>query len=175
MGKVSIIKSNKDFRGELINAVELIGAVERFISHNDKIILKPNLNGVPHLTNIYTNKDLVESLIQLLFDYGVGKISLAESTFGDEKNTKVQFKKTGYLELAEKYDIELINLNASIAVDVPVRNPLVLESVSIAREILETDKIINLPNMKVHYATGISLSLKNMKGVLVRDREIPVA
>ena len=39
----------------------------------------------------------------------------------------------------------------------------------IAKEIDEIDKLINLPIMKVHYATGITLALKNLKGILVRD------
>ena len=48
-----------------------------------------------------------------------------------------------------------------------MERPLALETLRIAREVYEADKIINLPNMKVHYAAGITLALKNLKGLLV--------
>lgn len=50
-------------------------------------------------------------------------------------------------------------------------HPLVTGTVRVAREFLEADRVINLPNMKVHYATGITLALKNLKGVLVGDEK----
>jgi len=48
---------------------------------------------------------------------------------------------------------------------------VVLEKLRIAREVYEADRITNLPNMKVHYATGITLALKNLKGLLVGNEK----
>jgi uncharacterized Fe-S center protein len=61
--------------------------------------------------------------------------------------------------------------NRSEAVEVEVKDPLVLAKVNIAKEVFEADRIINIPVMKVHYATGITLALKNLKGLLVRDEK----
>ena len=152
-------------RESLGECLDLIGGLGRYVKHGDRVLLKPNLNGVEGCTD----KTLVETLIQMLSDVGVGKIFIAESTFGDRKMTDMFFRKTGYAELAQKYGIGLFNLNGSEAVEVEVKNPLVLEKLRIGREVHEADKIINLPNMKVHYATGITLALKNMKGLLVGD------
>lgn len=167
MGKVSLVKTDRGMKENLSHALDLIGGLGRFIRRGDKVLLKPNLNGAEG----YTDKDLVESLIRLLSDFGVGKIVIAESTFGDGRMTNMFFHKTGYFELAAKYGIDLINLNESEAVEVEVKNPLVLEKLRIAREVYEADRIINLPNMKVHYATGITLALKNLKGLLVGDEK----
>jgi uncharacterized protein (DUF362 family) len=167
MGKVSLVKIDRGVKESLSHALDLIGGLGRFIRRGDKVMLKPNLNGAEG----YTDKDLVESLIQLLQDFGVGKIVIAESTFGDGRMTNMFFHKTGYFELAAKYGIDLINLNESVAVEVEVKNPLVLEKLRIAREVYEADRIINLPNMKVHYATGITLALKNLKGLLVGNEK----
>jgi uncharacterized protein (DUF362 family) len=150
----------------LNSAVERIGGWDRFVGRNDRVLLKPNLNG-----DGCTNRDLVEALIRLLLDHSVKQIVIAESTFGDKNTTDMFFRKSGYAALAARYGIELLNLNASEAVDVPVAGGLVLDKVRIAREVFEADKIINLPNMKVHYATGVSLSLKNLKGLLVGDEK----
>ncbi len=165
MGKVSLVKIQQEIRKSLSDSLDLIGGLDRYVKHSDRVLLKPNLNGVEGCTD----RTLVESLIQMLCDVGVGKIFIAESTFGDRKMTDMFFHKTGYAELAQKYGIGLFNLNGSEAVEVEVKSPLVLDKLRIAKEVYEADKIINLPNMKVHYATGITLALKNMKGLLVGD------
>lgn len=163
MGKVSISRTNRGIKSGLENALALIGGLEAYINRTDKVMLKPNLNGAEGTTDL----ELTEGLIQLLQDYGCEKIVIAESTFGNGAITDMCFKKTGYDELAKKYGLEVINMNRSEVVDVPVRNPLIAESLKIAKEVFEADAIINLPVMKVHYATGVTLSLKNLKGMLV--------
>jgi uncharacterized protein (DUF362 family) len=167
MGKVSIVKTTQGIKKGLTHALDLIGGLSHYIKKNDKVLLKPNLNGVEGCTN----RELVESLIQLLFALNVREVFMAEATFGDSRMTNVFFEKTGYAELAEKYGISLFNLNESEAVEVEVKNPLILDKLRIAKEVYEADKIINLPNMKVHYATGITLALKNLKGLLVGDEK----
>lgn len=167
MGKVSLVKTDRGVKESLSRALDLIGGLGRYIRCGDRVMLKPNLNGAEG----YTDRDLVEALIQLLSDFGVGKIFIAESTFGNGRMTDMFFRKTGYFELAARYGIALLNLNESEAVEVEVKNPLVLEKLRIAREVYEADRIINLPNMKVHYATGITLALKNLKGLLVGDEK----
>jgi len=162
MGKVSVVKKNQEIRKSLNESLDLIGGIVSYIKQSDRVLLKPNLNGVEGCTDI----NLVESLIQMLRDTGVRKIFIAESTFGNSKMTDMFFHKTGYAELARKYAISLFNLNRSVAVEVDVKDPLVLEKLLIAKEVYEADKIINLPNMKVHYATGITLSLEIVEKVL---------
>jgi uncharacterized protein (DUF362 family) len=167
MGKVSLVKTTDGIKQGLYNAIEFIGGMGQYAGCNDKVMLKPNLNGLEG----FTNKDLVEALLQLLSDFNVKKVVIAESTYGDERVTDMFFNTTGYRELARKYNIDLINFNRSKSIEIQVKNPLVLKTLRIAREVFEADKIINLPNMKVHYATGITLALKNMKGVLVGDEK----
>lgn len=167
MGKVSIVKTEQDIPLSLQRALDLIGGLNHVIRPHETIMLKPNLNGLEG----YTNIALVDALIQLLLDLPVRKIVMAEATFGSSQMTEMFFQKTGYAELVSKYGLTWLNLNASEALEVPVKQPLILEKLRIAREVFEVDKIINLPNMKVHYATGITLALKNMKGVLVGDEK----
>ncbi len=165
MGKVSLVKATRGIKQGLYEAIELIGGLEKYVKSNETVLLKPNLNGLDG----FTNRELVEALLQLLFDFKVRKVFIAESTFGDERSTNLLFKKTGYSDLARKYNVDLVNLNSSKIVEVRVEQPLALETLRIAKEAHEVDKIINLPNMKVHYAAGITLALKNLKGLLVGD------
>jgi len=167
MGKISVVKTQMGIKPALIKALDLVGGLNCFVGRSDRIMLKPNLNGEEG----YTDRNLVEALIQLLMDSGVRSISIGESTFGDARMTDILFRKTGFADLAARYGILLRNLNESEAIEVPVTRPLAAEKLRIAREVFEADRIINLPNMKVHYATGITLALKNLKGLLVGDEK----
>lgn len=167
MGKVSLVKTDQGIKEALVKSLNLIGGIENFINHKDIVMLKPNLNGTEWVTNI----ELTEALIQLLIEYGVKKIVIAESTFGNEKMTDTCFNKTGYAELAKRYAIQLRNLNQSEVYEFNVETPLITNILSIAQDVFEVDKIVNLPIMKVHYATGITLSMKNLKGLLVREEK----
>lgn len=167
MSKVSIVRTKPGIKQALHDAMELIGGCALYMKRGDRVLLKPNLNGTEGFTNI----ELAEALIQLLRDFGVLKLFMAEATFGDDRMTDMFFKKTGYADLARKYGMELVNLNRSQAVEVKVARPMAVDTLRIAREACEADRIVNLPNMKVHYATGITLALKNMKGILVGDEK----
>ncbi len=162
MGEVSIVKVNKSIKAGLYDSLNLIGGIKKYFDSNDKVLLKPNINGLSLPTNI----DLVESLIQLLFDNNIKSIAIGESSFGSYQHTDNFFKDSGYLDLSKRYSIPLINFNKSKTIRVQVHKPLIIDSLEIAEEYFHFDKMINMPVMKVHYATGISLSLKNLKGLL---------
>jgi uncharacterized protein (DUF362 family) len=167
MGRVSLVKTDRGVKPALVRALDLVGGLGQFVGRTDRVMLKPNLNGEEGCTS----RDLVAALIELLSDFGVGRIVIGESTFGDARMTDAFFKKSGFVELSARYGVSLLNLNASQAVEVKVAHPLVTDTLRIAREALEVDRLVNLPNMKVHYATGITLALKNLKGLLVRDEK----
>ncbi|MBN1411388.1 MAG: DUF362 domain-containing protein [Spirochaetales bacterium] len=163
MGLVSIVKIQKSITEALSSAIELAGGLRNFVSPGDSVMLKPNLNGVEGTTDIR----LCEALIRYLRDWGVKRLAIGESSFGNAALTDKFFKRTGYADLAQKYGIVLFNLNNSSTVGIEVKHPFLLEKVRVAKEVLEFDKIINIPVMKVHYATGVTLALKNLKGLLV--------
>jgi uncharacterized protein (DUF362 family) len=164
---VSIRKASRDIREGVRTALEDLGGLGRYVTPGDRVVLKPNMNG----TECVTDLRVVEAVIELLNEISVTDIAIAESTFGDERTTHVYLSKLGYFGLAAKWGIDLVNINASDVVEVPVEQPLVKESIRVAKEIVEADKLINLPVMKVHYATGITACLKNMKGILVGDEK----
>ena len=154
MGRVSLVRHKGNVKDSLSRSLDFIGGLRRYVGPNDRVLLKPNLNDVA----VFTNISLTESLVQMLVDLRT-KPFIGESTFGNANMTNVIFRQTGYSDLAAKYGIDIFNFNQSQSVAVKVPKPIVTERIRIAKEVFEADKIINLPNMKVHYATGITLCL----------------
>lgn len=167
MGKVSIVKITNNLKESLNYSIELIGGIKSIINSGDRALIKPNLNDFES----FTSPDLTAALIELLFDNNIKDVFIAESTFGNEFITDKHFEKSGYYEIAKKFNIELINLNRSNVVEKQVKNPLIIDKIQIGEDVKKAAKIINIPVMKVHYATGISLCLKNLKGFLAKDEK----
>jgi uncharacterized protein (DUF362 family) len=101
MGEVSLVKTHHGVKPALVEALRLVGGLDRFVARSDRVMLKPNLNG----DEGYTSRELVESLIQFLRDSAVRHISIGESTFGDGRMTAALFRKTGFTELAARYAV----------------------------------------------------------------------
>jgi uncharacterized protein (DUF362 family) len=162
VGCVGLIRNTGHITHSLSEVLGLIGGLACYVTPSDRVLLKPNLNGVDGCTDL----SLTESLVRMLLDLRARPF-IAESTFGGASTTDLFFQRTGYSDLAARYGIDLVNLNESEPVEILVKQPIATERIRIAKEVMETDRIINLPKMKVHYATGITLSLKNLKGFLV--------
>jgi uncharacterized protein (DUF362 family) len=162
MGQVSLVRHQGNIGDTLSRALGPLGGLAAFVRPNDRVMLKPNLNGA----DSYTSAGLTESLVRMLLDLRA-KPFIAEATFGDAGMTRMFFQKTGYADLAARYGISLCNLNEPEPIVLPVDRPIITDRLELAPQLREADRIINLPCMKVHYATGISLCMKNLKGLLV--------
>ncbi len=148
----------------------------RKLEPEKRVLIKPNLVGwdpaypiAPY--GVYTTSRLVEDMIRFLKDFGVRNITIGEGsaprgerrTKGkDLRGTALIFKALGYPYLRKKYGVRLLDFFEEpfeeIAVD-DIR-------LRVAREALKSDFFINMPVLKTHNQTKLSLGLKNLKGCI---------
>ncbi|NLM39600.1 MAG: DUF362 domain-containing protein [Firmicutes bacterium] len=128
--------------------------------------IKPNLVvAKPSESGATTDPAVVEGIITYLKDHGCHRITILESSWvGD--STERAFTVCGYRELAERYDVELIDLKKDPAVKVR-QGAFELE---ICQSVVELDYLINVPVLKAHCQTRLTCALKNLKGC-IPDRE----
>ena len=132
-----------------------------------RVVIKPNIADFAPDKPIHTDTRIVESLILLLKSQGALEIILAEGP-PHNRDTEWLFRATGYEALAKRQGVRLIDLNYD---DVsPVRgvtpNSTYLKEMHLPRTILSADVLISAPKMKTHRHAGITLSMKNMFGIL---------
>ncbi|MHB1007206.1 MAG: DUF362 domain-containing protein [Chloroflexota bacterium] len=132
--------------------------------------MKPNF-GVPRSadTAVVTDPELVFALVDLLLDAGA-KVAIGESCvtgFGLAEIWKV----LDIPERARARGVDLVDLCQDTPVEVRVRDPLVVPSLRIARRALEADLIANVPKLKTHVETTVTIALKNLKGVLTGNEK----
>lgn len=137
---------------------------------NNKILLKPNvvtpprwlpLGGVPR--SAITDLRFIEALLRVFAGY---EIVIAEGGLAT-CNTDETLEKTGVTALARRYGAQVVNLDRTERVEVPwAYGTLRLPA------LLQTHEYINVPKLKTHVLTGMSVGCKNQKGLLTSADKI---
>jgi uncharacterized protein (DUF362 family) len=171
---VSIVRYGENNEA-IKNALELCNGLKG-LKTIDKVLIKPNIvlasrrKKIP-LYGVVTTTKVIEDIIILLREYGCKDITIGEgSPFHKELelSTINGFKSTGLVRVAEKYGVKLVDFNESEFRSVDL-GPT---KIKLARESLENDFLINVPVLKTHRQTTVSLNLKNLKGCLKQSSKM---
>jgi len=170
---VSLIKY-KSSPHSLARALKESNAFEK-LSPSGRVLIKPNLVGwdpvypiAPY--GVYTTSRLVEDMVILLKEYGVKDITIGEGSTrraGGKKANELQgtsliFSALGYGYLKDTYGVRLVDLLSEPFEEFDFGE----HSLHISKVALEADFVINMPVLKTHNQTKLSLGLKNLKGCI---------
>ncbi len=154
----------------LRSAIELCNGFEK-LKPDDKVLLKPNIlwggggtKKIPKYGMITTSR-IIEDLILLLREYGCRNILIGEGTMVNRElgsNTSKGFKWSGISKVAKKHRVKLVDFNEERYRRVKLDEA----EIQISAIPLEADFLINMPVLKTHTQTKVSLGLKNLKGCL---------
>jgi len=169
MVRVSITKTENDFSAALSKVIDGLG--EKFIDSSDRVLIKPNLfePAGPDSGEI-TNPRLIEAVARYCLDRGAGRVIIGEgpSYYQSESNLRKCFTRTGVSEVAERLGIEWVLFD-----DHGYRTfrgiPGCPNEFRVTEFAFTSDKFINLPVLKTHYLTKVTLAMKNLKGCLKRE------
>jgi uncharacterized protein (DUF362 family) len=160
---VSKIKFNGDVKKSVTCAVEAIGGLGRMIRANETVLLKPNFNTSDPLPGS-SDPQFVKAVIELLWEHGVGKVVLGESSMF-ALSTREVMEKTGMLKVAEEAGAEVVVFNEGEWVEVKVGGTY-LEKVSLPKAVVEAQRIVYVPCLKAHRFADFTMSLKLAVGFL---------
>jgi uncharacterized protein (DUF362 family) len=126
------------------------------------VLLKPNLvTRCSPRSGIVTSPLFVEAVIRYLKEaFPEMSITIGEGC-ALHTTLKEVVKKTGYLDFKKRYGVSFVDFN-----DVPRIPHKWSHGKLLLPEILSTHDYINLPKMKTHLQTHVSLAMKNQKGLL---------
>lgn len=147
--------------GPLLRAA---GLKERLQKINQPILIKPNLVETlqPPIT---TPVELVEALILCLRGMTDTRLLIGEGSGAMDYETTHTFSELGYTEMANRLDVELVDLNHEKLIR--LQNPACrrwpeMYLPGIAMESF----LISVPVLKAHSLAGATLTLKNMMGLV---------
>ena len=123
------------------------------------VLLKPNfVNDLSSEQGVTTSFAVIDRLINLLHKQNINKIALAESSILD---TETVFRSLNIFDRYEKKGVHVINLENSENKKVATPLGLSIRNFSFPDVIHNYDLIINIPKMKTHILTGVTLGMKN--------------
>ncbi|MCC7162845.1 MAG: DUF362 domain-containing protein [Anaerolineae bacterium] len=132
-----------------------------------RVVVKPNLVDFVAGRPCYTMPQVTGALIDFLRDEaGVRSVVAAEGvTF--RRDPHAILIDTGYRDLLQQKDVEFVDLNYDDLVKIPLRGGYAkMDSLFMARTVVEADALISVPKLKTHHWTRISASLKNLFGIV---------
>ena len=142
--------------------------IEKDIFENIRVLLKPNLLGEydPFLS-VTTNPAVVEAVVKWLVDHGVKNIVIADSPGGSvcmmPDFSFIEFyKKTGYSYLETMPGVSLNYDKSWGSADTPAGCKL--KTYNLLKAVIDADYIINIPKLKTHTQTVVSIGVKNLFG-----------
>jgi uncharacterized protein (DUF362 family) len=164
-------KRNKETIKTVVReSINLLGGINQVVSPGNVVLIKPNvLAGKDASTGATTSPEIVGTITEMCYEAGAKKVIIAESSnWGID--TFEAFKACGYFEMAEKVGAELLDLKKDKIVERFI-DGYVLKKVRIPKTILDVDTVINIPVLKTHSMTKVTLSLKNVAVGISTDND----
>ena len=168
--KVAVVKYEKPIES-VRKAVELSGGLDAMPA-GARVFIKPNIVFWTRAVafpkwGVITTSRVVEDIIILLKERGIDDIAIGEGTVTmnpkDSATLAHAFETLGYGVLKQKYGIQYINV-----FERPFEKLDLGDSVELNfnTDILNSDFVVDLPVMKAHNQTVVSLGIKNLKGTI---------
>jgi uncharacterized protein (DUF362 family) len=174
-----------DVEAAVAETIALAGGVPEKIRRASKILVKPNYvgaNSKPSDDAIKRYKGRFMSCSEPCVTRAVvaavraanpsARIIFAEGVDARAPRTAEDvFRAMDALRLVEEFGVELLDANDGEIVPVPVPGGgLIHRAVFLSRELADVDAVVSVAKLKAHGTAGVTMSLKNMFGVLPHHR-----
>jgi len=163
-----VVGKGDEIRSVVRAVVEKLGGMSSLVRKDDVVVVKPNIGWTtpPHLGGC-TNPEVVASVIELCYEAGASKVKVFDRGCRDDR---ISYQRSGIADAAKKVGAEVSFVDKRLFRDVPIERGKKLKSWPIYQDAVKADVLINLPVAKVHNATWLTLSLKNLMGTAGGDR-----
>ena len=151
-------------------ALEAIGGISRFVKKGQRVVLKPNMSfaRTPDFSAT-THPLVVATVAQACMEAGAQQVLVLDHTL---QRAELCLERAGIREACKNISgVHVLALQErKFFGEMKVPQGKALERVEVFKEILDGHVLINVPVAKSHSATGVSLGLKGLMG-MIWDRE----
>jgi len=144
-------------------AVAALGGMKRFISKGDKVLIKPNIgwDRTPEMAAC-TNPEVVKALVELAQEAGAKTVTVIDNTTNQAKRCYVR---SGILEAVKATGASMPYADEDRMKKTALKGEW-LKEWNVALDVLEADKIINVPIAKHHSLCRLTMGMKNWLGAI---------
>ena len=151
-------------------ALEAIGGISRFVKKGQRVVLKPNMSfsRTPDFSAT-THPLVVATVAQACIEAGAQQVLVLDHTL---HRAELCLERTGIPEACKNISgVHVLALqDRKFYREIKIPQGKVLERVEVIKDVLDSPVWINIPVAKSHSATGVSMGMKGLMG-LIWDRE----
>jgi len=146
-------------------AMAPLGGMGRFVKKGQRVVIKANIAWARTPDQACTNNpELLSALIKMCYEAGAKRVAVWDHTCD---NYQFTFSRSGLKETAQKAGADIFSGHGhNVYKQVEVPKGKKLKTAEVLRDVLEGDVFINFPLPKHHFATELSLGLKNLIGIV---------
>lgn len=159
-------------RGAYENVKSALNRLDLSFIKGKTVLVKPNAGRVvPPNSGVNTSPDAVAGCVDAMMEAGASRVAVGESPILGVKAIPA-LESCGIADIVRQRDIELIDLDEEKPVYLDLPEGSLLPRVKLCARVHEFDVLVSLAVAKTHMHTDVSLSLKNMKGILYRREKV---
>jgi len=146
-------------------AIKVLGGINNFVKKNQKVLIKPNIGWdvVPE-RGANTHPKLVSQVVKHCINAGAKDVYVFDHTCDDWKRS---YANSGIEKAVKDAGGTMVPGNSeSKYQDVSINFGKSLTKTKVHELILDTDVFINIPILKNHASTKLTISMKNLMGVV---------
>ncbi len=150
--------------GEAVaKGIESMGGIGKYISRGDIVVIKPNMawDRTPEQA-ANTNPQVVASVVRLCFEAGAKTVKVLDNPVEDARRVYVQ---SGIAQAAREVGAETPYMDSRKFRKMTL-NGEALKKWEIYEDMVEADKVINIPIAKHHSLGGVTMAMKNWMGAI---------
>lgn len=168
---VATVKTANGVDKSVRRVVELAGGID--IKRGESVLIKPNMScAKPSGSGLVTSVEVVASLVRLVKDAGgqplVGDLPIVG---WDPEET---YRTIGMEKAVTHAGGQFVDFSRDEAVTIHIPNAKVMNKVKVVKTALTVDKIVSVAVFKPHFFTGMSLCIKNLKGLTWQDQRTKI-
>jgi uncharacterized protein (DUF362 family) len=149
-------------------AVEALGGMGRFVKKDAKVVVKPNvLTGRPPESATTTNPIVMAAVIRMCFEVGAATVTVLDHP---TVSARPAFETCGLAKATAQAGGTLKYLSDRNFEQVDFPEGRLLTSWPLVTDALEADVLINMPIAKTHSIAGLTMSMKNLMGIMGDSR-----
>lgn len=165
--RLAVIKG-KDTVSVTRRAIQAVGGMRRYVKKGDTVVVKPNMawDSRPEYA-VNSNPVVVSEIVKMCYESGAKKVKVFDRTCS---NKQLAYDSSGIADSARACGADVFYVDDWNYVKARFDYDSPISGWPIYRDAVKCDSFINVPVVKDHKLTKLTLSMKNLMGVMGGDR-----
>lgn len=155
-----------------IMAYEAIQSIFDDVAKDKIVLLKPNAGRKgPEKSALCTNPEVLRGLIRFFKEKEAAEILVGDGALTGI-NVWEAMESAGITAVCQEEGAAMVNLDDCKPADKEIKNGVMVNKLRFSSLVFEADIVVSVPVIKTHMYTGATLSIKNMKGCLLKREKM---